>query len=373
MIEVKEVLTRRQRRDFLEFPNRLYKGNEWYVPALMADERKIFRKDYLYYDVCEAVYFNAYKDGKMAGRISGILQKLSNEIRCENRIRFTRFDCIEDFEVARALFEAVEQWGRQKGMSQICGPLGFSDFEREGLLIEGFDQPCTFEEQYNYPYYQEFIEKLGYAKEVDWVESQIYKPDDRDFETLKAASEFVMKRFKLRVVKARTTKEFLDKYIDSFFEVVDRSYADIYGAVPFTEGMKKLMRDNFELIIDNRYVLAVVDENDKMVLIGICFPALSKAARKAGGRISPGFVKEYLKVRRKSPVLDLGLIGVVPEWSNRGVSAICAYELAKMLQDPEIHHAETNLNLEDNDEIRNLWKRFNSKENKRRRAYLKAL
>lgn len=373
MIQVREVKTGRQRTDFLEFPNKLYKGSPWYVPPLMADERKIFRKDYMYYDVCEAVYYNAYRDGKMVGRISGILQKSSNEIRNEKRIRFTRFDCIEDFEVAKALFDSVEQWGRSKGMDRICGPLGFSDLEREGLLIEGFDQPCTFEEQYNYPYYQGFIEKLGYEKEVDWLESQIYKPDDHDFETLRMASEFVMKRFKLKVVREKSTKVFLDKYLDSFFDVVDRSYANIYGAVPFTEGMKKLMRDNFEMIIDTRYVLAVVDENDNMVLIGICFPSLSKAARKAGGHISPGFVREYLKARRKSPVLDLGLIGVVPEWANRGVSAICAYELAKMLQDPEIHHAETNLNLEDNDEIRNLWKRFNSKENKRRRAYLKAL
>ena len=197
MIEIVEALTKRQQRDFLRFPNDLFRGNPSYVPPLWMDEKKIFRKDYLYYETCEAVYYNAYKDGVMAGRISGILQKASNEKMKQNRIRFTRFDCIEDFEVAKALFAKVEAWARDKGMDIVCGPLGFSDLEREGLLVEGFEEPETFEEQYNPPYYMDFIERLGYVKEVDWVESRVYASDPETEKQMFEMSEFIMKRYNL--------------------------------------------------------------------------------------------------------------------------------------------------------------------------------
>ena len=372
MITVEEVKTRRQRREFLRFPLRLYKDNPNFVPPLYGDERKIFRPDYLYYDTCEAVYYNAYKDGVMAGRISGILQKASNEKRGERRIRFTRFDVIEDFEVARALFEAVEAWGREKGMEAVCGPLGFSDLEREGLLIEGFDQLSTFEEQYNAPYYQTFIERLGYEKEVDWTESRIYPPKEDDGE-LDRMAEFVLKRYKLRLGPARSVNDFLKKYADGVFEILDRSYEHIYGTVPFTEGMKKLMISNFKMIIDLKYVAVVLDENDNVVLMGICFPSIARAVQRSGGRLTPGCIIRLLRALRNPKVIDLALIGVEPLWLNRGVSSIVASALAKMLRQPGTEYAETNLNLEDNYAIQNLWKRFDAVRHKRRRSYVKAL
>ena len=372
MITVKEVCTRRQRRDFLRFPLRLYRGNPNFVPPLYGDERKIFRKNYLYYDTCDAVYYNAYKDGVMAGRISGILQKSSNEKRNERRIRFTRFDVIEDFEVARALFGAVEKWGREKGMDTVCGPLGFSDLEREGLLIEGFDQLSTFEEQYNAPYYQEYIERLGYAKEVDWTESKLYPPKEYDGE-LDRMADFVFKRYKLHIGEARNVNDFLKRYADGVFEILDRSYEHIYGTVPFTEGMKKLMISNFKLIIDLKHVAAVLDENDNVVLMGVCFPSIAKAVQKSNGRLTPGCLIRLLRAIRHPKVIDLGLIGVDPVWLNRGVSTIIAAELIKMLQQPGTEYAETNLNLEDNYAIQNLWKRFDAVQHKKRRAYVKSL
>ncbi|MDO4852615.1 MAG: N-acetyltransferase, partial [Clostridia bacterium] len=180
MVTIREVRTRKEQREFLNFPLDLYRENPNFVPPLYGDEKKIFCKNYVYYDTCEAVYYNAYRDGKIVGRISGILQKAANEKNHEKRVRFTRFDAIDDQEVASALFGAVEAWAKQKGMDTICGPLGFSDLEREGLLIEGFDQLSTFEEQYNAPYYQKLIEALGYRKEVDWTESKIYPPEKND-------------------------------------------------------------------------------------------------------------------------------------------------------------------------------------------------
>ena len=372
MITVEEVCTRRQRRDFLRFPLRLYRGNPNFVPPLYGDERKIFRKDYLYYDTCEAVYYNAYKDGMMAGRISGILQKASNEKRGECRIRFTRFDVIEDFEVAKALFEAVEKWGREKGMDTVCGPLGFSDLEREGLLIEGFDQLSTFEEQYNAPYYQTYIEKLGYAKEVDWTECKIYPPKEDDGELEKMA-QFVMNRYKLRIGPASSVNDFLKRYADPFFELLDRSYEHIYGTVPFTESMKKLMISNFKLIIDLKHVAVVLDEQDNLVLLGLCFPSIARAVQKSNGRLTPGCLLRLLRAIRHPKVIDLGLIGVEPSWLNRGASSIIAAALVKMLQAPGTEYAETNLNLEDNYAIQNLWKRFDAVQHKKRRAYVKRL
>ena len=201
MIEIVEALTRRQQRDFLDFPNRLFKDNPSYVPPLYLDEKKIFRKDYLYYETCEAVYYTAYKDGVMAGRISGILQKAANEKMNQKRIRFIRFDCIEDFEVAKALFEKVEAWARSKGMDTVHGPLGFSDLEREGLLVEGFDEPETFEEQYNPPYYAEFIERRRYRQICNF-------PVRRNF-FRNAASRRVNKLVKLELV---FRQKFLDAY-----------------------------------------------------------------------------------------------------------------------------------------------------------------
>lgn len=373
MVTVKEVSTRRERREFLDFPLRMYKDNPCFVPPLYMDEKKIFSKNYVYNDTCEAVYFNAYDaDGKMVGRISGIIQRASNSKNGEKRCRFTRFDSVDSQEVADALFAAVEKWALEKGMDTVVGPLGFSDLEREGLLIEGFDELSTFEEQYNAPYYQPLIENLGYQKEVDWTESKIYAPDDYDGE-LDKLSEFVLRRYKLHVGKAKNANEFLRKYADGLFEILDKSYEHLYGTVPFSEGMKKLMVDNFKMVISPKYCAAVVDENEKVVLLGICIPSLSKAVQKSSGHLTPGALLRILRAMRKPEILDLCLVGVDPEYLNRGVSTVVSAGLMRMLREDGIRYAETNLNLEDNYAIQNLWKRFREVKHKRRRAYVKKL
>ena len=195
MIDVVEVKTRKQRKAFLNFPLDLYAGNPCFVPPLYMDERKIFRKDYVYNDCCDAVCFLALRDGKPVGRIQGIVQKAYNEKNGERRARFTRYDVIDDPEVSRALFEAVENWAREKGMDTLCGPLGFSDLEREGLMVEGFDQIATFEENYNAPYYAAHLESLGFTKETDWTGSLLYGAESdetmAEMEQLKISSSAV--------------------------------------------------------------------------------------------------------------------------------------------------------------------------------------
>ena len=368
MVTVEQVLTKKQRKEFINFPLKLYKGNPYFTPPLYMDERKIFHKNYVYNDCCESVCFNAYKDGVMAGRIQGIIQVAANKKTGKKQVRFTRFDVIEDQEVAKALFQAVEDWALAKGMDEVIGPLGFSDLEREGLLIGGFDQAATFEESYNYPYYPKFIESLGYQKEVDWTGSHIRVPKDYDGELDKLA-DFVMKRYNLHLGQARNTNDFLKKYADGIFELLDKSYDLLYGTVPFTEGMKKMMIDNFKMVVDMKNVAVILDENDKMVCFGLAFPAIADAVRPSQGRLTPLTLIRLLKALKKPTVIDLCLVGVDPEWLNRGVSVIVSAGLMKMLQRPEVLYADTNLNLEDNYAIQNQWKRFDEQKVKRYRCY----
>ena len=342
MIEIKEVATRAQRKAFVEFPLQLYKGNKCFVPPLYADEMKLFNKNYHYYDDAEAVYYLAYRGKRVVGRISGILQKKSNEKWNQKRVRFTRFDCIDDKEVASALFAAVENWAREKGMEEVVGPLGFSDLEREGLLIEGFDELSTFEEQYNYPYYQGLIEGLGYEKEVDWLEHKLYLPEKRD----------------------PRIKEVREKLLDT-------TYAEIYGTVPFTDKMKRELIRSFRQIIDVRYVAMVLDKDEKPVCFGLCFPSIAHAVQKSGGRMTLPTILRILKSVKKPEIIDLGLIGVLPAY--RGASLIMIDEIMRMLSEGSAQYCETNLNLEENYPILHLWKNFKSVQHKRRRCYVKKI
>ena len=372
VITVEEVKTSKQRKAFLDFPLKLYKNNPCFVPPLYGDEKKIFRPDYVYRDTCESAFFLAFAEGKVVGRIEGIVQRAANEKNGERRCRFTRFDAIDDKEVSAALFGALENWARQKGMDTVCGPLGYSDLEREGLLVEGFDRLSTFEEQYNAEYYQHHIEALGYEKEVDWLESMLYAPKEDDG-SLKKMADYIMQRYRLHFGPAKNINDFLKKYTDGFFELLDIGYDKIYGAVPFTDGMKKMMVANFKLIIDLKHVAVILDENDKLVCLGICFPSIAAAVQKSDGRLTPAAIVRLLRAIKKPKVLDLGLIAVSPEYLNRGVSAVIASELVRMLKEDGIEYAETNLNLEDNYAIRNMWKRFDEVHHKRRRSYVKKI
>ncbi|MBP5651694.1 MAG: hypothetical protein J6X00_03400 [Clostridia bacterium] len=373
MIEVKEVKTKKQIKEFIEFPLELYKGNPCFVPPLYGDEMKMFKPNYVYYDQAEAVCFNAYMNEKIVGRIQAILQKVANEKWGQKRVRFTRFDCINDQRVANMLFDAAAEWAKSKGMEEIVGPLGFSDLEREGMLIEGFDELSTFEEQYNYAYYPTLVENYGFIKDVDWVERKIYAPKEHN-DRLKRLSEMVLKKYKLHFGEAKNTNDFLRKYADAFFEILDKTYENIYGTVPFTDGMKKMMISNFKLIIDIKYVAVILDENDNVVCFGLCFPSIAKAVQKSGGRLTPGAIIRLLRAIKKPDIIDLGLVGVLPEYAMKGVSAAIFAGLMDMLvTNKNIKYAETNLNLEDNANIINQWKNFDAVLHKRRRSYIKKI
>lgn len=373
MIRVEPVSTSRQRKKFVDFPLDLYRDNPYFVPPLYGEEKKIFTTNNVYADTCESVFFLAYRDDEVVGRISGIIQKAANIKSGEKRVRFTRFDCIEDFEVAKALFRALEEWAVSKGMDTVCGPLGYSDLEREGLLVDGFDQLSTFEEQYNHKYYGDFIEALGYEKEVDWYEFKLYLPDKEKRDEVYKLSEYVTKRYRLHFGEASSVRDFIDRYAEAFFDLLDRSYDELYGTVPFTDNMKKMIISNFILLVDLEHVAVVLDENDRVVCLGVSFPSIAEAVQKSRGHLTPAAIARILKVKKEPKVIDLGLVGVDPEYINRGLPAMVCASIMKMLEKDGLDHIETNLNLESNSAILNMWKRFDSVRHKQRRAYVKKL
>ena len=283
MVTIEEVRTRKQIRQFINFPLQLYRNNPYFVPPLYGDEKAMFKADYHYRETCDYVCYNAYQDGRIVGRIQGILQKASNEKNNEKRVRFTRFDSIDDQSVADALFDAVEKWALSKGMDTIVGPLGFSDLEREGLLIEGFDELATFEEQYNAPYYQTLISNLGYEKEVDWTESKITPPADDDG-TLEKMSAFLMKRYDLHFGEEKNIGRWLKRYQDDFFEIVDL-----------------------------KHVAVILDKNDKVVCFGLCFPSIAKPVQKCKGHFTPAGIVRLLWTIKHPEIIDLALAQILEE------------------------------------------------------------
>lgn len=372
MITVREVKTKKEKKQFIDFPLDLYKDNPCFVPPLYGDEKKMFSDGFIYNDCCEIVNYLAFDGSRVVGRIQGIIQLAANKKNNEKRARFNRFDAVNNKEVAAKLFGAVEKWAESKGMDTVCGPLGFSDLEREGLLVEGFDQLSTFEEQYNAEYYGTLIEGLGYEKEVDWLEFKLYLPDDDDG-TMKKMSDFVMKRYNLHIGEAKNIGDFIEKYGSDFFSLIDKGYENLYGTVPFTEAMKNEIIKSFKLIVDLKHVAVILDENNRAVCIGICFPSIAKAVQKSRGKLTPAALARLLKDIKKPKVIDLGLIAVDPAYLNRGVSAIVCSAVIDMLKNDGIEYAETNLNLENNYAILNQWKRFKSVNHKRRRAYVKRI
>lgn len=373
-ITVTKVETRADRREFVRFPLRLYKSCPYFVPPLYSEEVAMFTPKNAYADTCESVFFLAKREGKTVGRIQGILQNQSNGLRGEKRLRFTRFDAVNDEGVAGALFAALEAWGKEKGLDTVCGPLGYSDLEREGLLIEGFDKMSTFEEQYSYDYYPALIEGCGYEKEVDWLEFRLRAPKEKNV-MLARVAERSLELNRLHVVDSSqyTKKGYIKKYQDGVFACLDRCYSHLYGTVPFTENMKKQIVDQFMLIINKKYLVIICDEAEKVVSFALCIPGIGKALQKSGGRLTPPTLLRLLRTAKKPRTVDLALVAVLPEYQSTGVNAVMLEKMTEYLESGDIDYFETNLNLETNTQVMAQWKYFDAEQHKRRRSYIKKI
>ena len=372
MLTVKQVRTAHDVKEFIEFPLRLYKKCPYFVPPLYGDEKKLLRSGGCS-DAAESVFFLAERDGKTVGRIQGIIQKQYNEIHSASKMRFTRFDCIDDQDVANALFSAVEAWGRERGINEICGPLGFNDLDREGLLVEGFEENSTFEEQYNYEYYARLLENNGYAPDVDWVEYELRMPEKRN-EMLARVAKRTMELHELHIADTSISKKkYIEKYRDGFFECLDVCYRDLYGTVPISKKAQDELINQFMLIVNKEYAVFICDENERVVGFGLCFPGIGDAVKKSGGRLTPSALVRILKAVKNPETIDLGLVAIRPEYQNAGINAVILDGMLEILEKGKVKKCETNLNLESNTSVQAQWKYFNARQHKRRRSYKKNL
>ena len=373
MTNIIEVKTKKQRKEFVEYPLRLYKDNPNFVPPFYDDEMKMFTEKNMYFKTCKSVFYLAQRDGKTVGRIQGIIQMQYNEIHETKQARFSRFDCEDNPDTAKLLFDAVEKWAKEQQMQTLVGPLGYSDIEREGLLIEGFEYLSTYEEQYNHAYYASLIESCGYEKDVDWVEFRLFSTPQQD-ERLKKFGERALERHNLRIVSAGLSKrQIVKRYAKGIFQCIDECYKDLYGTVPFTSEMVEEIVKQFILVLNERYIMVVCDENDEVAAFGFCFPGFGKALQKSGGRLTLGCVIRLLKAVKRPNSIDLALVGIMPKYRKSGLSAYIMTVLQDMLSTPGVEYLETNLNLETNSNIQTNWKHFDYIQHKRRRSYIKNL
>jgi len=371
-IEIREVQSLKDLKKFVRFPFSLYKNNKYWIPPLIKEEIHTLRSDKNpSFDHCEAVYYLAYKNGKIAGRIAGIINRRFIELWEKKYARFCWLDFINDEEVSAALLKKVELWAQSKGMGALLGPMGFTTFEQQGILIEGFDELPTFLSIYNYDYYPEHMEKLNYSKEVDYIEFKVKAPEAVPEKAVRI-SNVIKKRMKVKLLKS-TSKKMLLPYATQVFDVINEAYSPLFGFVPLTEKQVDLLVKKFVTFIQPEYVSIVLGENGKVIGFQISSPSLSRAFQKANGRLFPfGFVP-ILKAYKKPECIDIILVGVHPDYQNKGINAIFMTDLTETCIKKGILTAESNAEMEENDRVQNFWRYYDARQHKRKRIYIKQL
>ena len=375
-IEIKQVTNRKELKQFVQFYYDLYRGNNCAVPYLFFDEMTTLRKDKNpSFECCEAEYFMAFRDGKMVGRVAAIINRRANERWNCHQVRFGWFDFIDDTAVSTALLQAVEQWGRSKGMNEIAGPLGFIDTDREGMLVEGFDQLSTMYVNYNHPYYPRHMEQLqGFNKANDWVEMKVKVPDEVPAKFAKI-TEMVSQRYGLRVHKFTRNELIKEGWGRKTFDLLNATYKDLYGFSQLSDRQIDKLVNEYIQIADLNLVTAVMD-GDKMVGFGITFPSFSEAMQKTrDGRFLPFGWWHLLKVLKwhKTPLVDLLLIGVLPEYRAKGANALIFDDLIRWFQRYHFEYAITGPQMESNEGVLSQWQYLEATPYRRHRCYRKFL
>lgn len=374
-VTIVKVETNKQLKEFVRYGYRLYSDCPYYVPELYEDAMNTLRKDRnAAFEFCEADYFLAVRDGKTVGRIAAMVNRSANEKWGHNAARFGWVDFIDDTEVVDALFAAAEGWARDRGLTEIQGPLGFTDLDREGLLIEGYDRMGTMSTIYNYPYYVTHLERLGYVKDVDWVE-YLLKVPDKKWDKAERVAAIVTRKFGLKVVKCKSRSELAKRYGESLFELVNESYAPLYGFSPLTKRQIDQFIKMYLPIIDLRLISLVVDKDDKLVALGVSIYSLADALRKAKGKMMPfgwWYLLKALFIKQPKR-LDFLLVAVKPEYQGQGAFALIFNDLLESYMKLGIVDVESNPELETNTKVQSQWNNFEREQHKRRRAYKKGL
>lgn len=374
-VQIVEVNNKKQLRKFVSLPNKMYKDNPQFVPAFYGDDMSDWdKKKNPAFQYCEARAFLAYRDGRIVGRIGAILNRQANEKWHTNRMRFSQVDFIDDPEVSKALFDTVEKWAIEKGCTELQGPLGFCDLDREGMLVDGYDRRNMFITYYNLPYYNEHLSRMGFHKDTDWVEYKINVPSEQDeiYKKIHRLSELVMKRGHFH--KANFTKRSQYKpYIKDFFALVNEAYKELYGVVTLNQEQIDKYADKFIPLINPDYCCLVLDENESLVGFGVCCPSVADAMKKSKGKLFPlGWIR-VLHALRKNTAVDLLLIAVRPELRKKGLNAVIIDHIMQSCIKNGIVYAETGPQLETNNKVLSQWREFDTENHKRRRCYVKPL
>ena len=361
-------------KKYVQFGIDLYKGNDCYVPPLVFDEIDSLLPDKNpAFDFCKAQSFMAYRDNKPVGRITAIINNILNERTGEKTMRFGWVDFIDDNEVVDALFNAAEEWGRSQGMTTIIGPMGFSDMDHEGMLVDGFNEMGTMATIYNYPYYPTHMERMGFEKDADWVEFRITIPEAVP-EKHQRIADIVRRKHNLHTVKFTSRKKLKEKYGQALFDLINEAYDKLYGFSPLTQRQIDYYINMYLGFLRLDDVSVIVDADEKLVGLGISMPSFSRALQKSGGKLFPFGWWHILKAMQgKTDTVDLMLIAISKEYLSKGVNALLFADLIPAYSKNGYKWAESNPELEDNANVQLQWQYFDYRQHRRRRAFKKSL
>lgn len=375
-VEIKKVTTKAELKKFIRFNYEFYKDNPYSVPDLYDDMLNTFSpQKNAAFEFCEADYFLALRDGKIVGRVAAIINRRANDTWNKHTVRFGWIDFIDDIEVSTALIDTVKEWGRERGMTEIEGPLGFTDMDAEGMLIEGFDQLSTMATIYNYPYYPQHMERLGMKKSADWVEMKIYVPDHIP-EKHQRISQIIARKYNLHIRKIKSKKEIRETGIaHDIFRLINDAYTPLFGYSRMTERQIDQYVKMYVPVLDLRMVSIVENEQNEIVAVGISMASLSRALQKAKGRLLPFGWFHLLKALmwKRPKVLDLLLVAVRPDYQGKGVNALLFTDLIPVYKELGFEYAESNPELEMNEKVQNQWQYFKTEQHKRRRCFKQPL
>ncbi len=372
MIIVKEITLKKDFRAFVNFPFQLYKNSPYWVPPIIKEEltsmdatkNPVFKN-------AEASFFLAYKDDKIVGRVAAIINWIEVNEQQKKKMRFGWFDVIDDIEVTKKLLEKVYEIGIVNGLEYVEGPVGFSNMDKAGMLIEGFKERNTMITWYNYAYYPKHLEALGFTKQAEWVEFKIQAPKVLP-EKVKKYTSLVKNRYKLQVLQFKNSKEMLP-YVDEMFGLLNKAYSVLQSFVPTQQYQIDHYKEKYIPYIHPDFITCIADENGKLIAFAITMPSFAKALQKAKGKLFPFGWFHFWKAQRKNDAVDFYLIGIDPEYQKKGVTAIIFYEMFHTFTKRKVSSLETNPQLEENKAIQALWKNYDHHMHKRRRTYTKGL
>lgn len=374
-VEIRRVRSKGDLKRFVRFANDMYAECEAYTPCLEFDELNTFdarRNPSLDHSVYQC--FLAYREGRIVGRICGIVNRIANEHWGVKKVRFGWFDFVDDQEVSRALLDAVCLWGREMGMDCMNGPVGFTDFDHQGLLLKGFEYISPMASLYNFPYYERHYEAYGLTKEADWVEYRVYVPQEVP-EKMTRVARIVQEKYNVRIDKIRDIKTLKERYGISYFDVIDEAYRPLYNFQPLTRRQKEYYSKMYFPLLNFDFVTVAINENDEIVGVGVGMPDISRALKETKGRLFPfGWYKilRALKAKRMQ-CFNLLLIAVRPDYQNKGINALFFYDQIPYFKKYGIEYAETTAILEDNAKNRSNFEYFPFDKHKLRRAYIKKI